>query len=497
MNKAHDEQPAGSDEHPRAHPADREQHLRVFDQAHLLVRRMDDVITTWSSGAEKLYGYSKEETIGRVSHDLFRTIFPESKDALAEALSKTGQWQGKLVHTAKDGRRVVVASHQVLCQDCDGNPVAILEVNNEIVDHNQATDEMKRNEARLESLFRISQYRAGSVQEFLDMALDEAIALTDSKIGYIYHYDETRREFTLNTWSKDVMKQCGITDQQTVYQLEKTGIWGEAVRQAKPVIVNDFQAPHPLKKGYPDGHAALYRYMTLPVFIDEQIVGVVGVANKQTDYDSSDVRQLTLLMDSAWKFIERRQTEDALREAEAHKRDFYRKTILAATRGKLLISEPEVIKAVAGAAVATLDIRTLNDLVEARRVARNAAESEGMERVQIRNLLMAVGEATSNVIKHAGEGAMSVHRTDNGLMVIVTDRGSGIDGLNLPDVALTMGYSTAGTGGMGYNMIIASSDKVYLATGPEGTTVAMQIELHTASGSQQEAVSPRMTGWAT
>ena len=110
------------------------------------------------------------------------------------------------------------------------------------------------------------------------------------------------------------MKQCTIAEPQTVYHLDKTGIWGEAVRQARPIIVNDFQAPHPLRKGYPDGHAPLYKYMTVPVFSDDRIVGVVGVANKETDYDTSDVRQLTLLMDSVWKIFERKRTEEALRD---------------------------------------------------------------------------------------------------------------------------------------------------------------------------------------
>jgi two-component system, sensor histidine kinase and response regulator len=150
----------------------------------------------------------------------------------------------------------------------------------------------------------------------LDVALDEAIRLTLSKIGYIYFYDDRKKEFTLNTWSKDVMKECTISQPPMVYQLERTGIWGEAVRQAKPIIVNDFQAPNPLKKGYPEGHAKLFKYLTIPVFSGDKIVAVVAVANKEIDYDESDIRQLTLLMDSVWKIVLRRKAEEALRKSE-------------------------------------------------------------------------------------------------------------------------------------------------------------------------------------
>jgi anti-sigma regulatory factor (Ser/Thr protein kinase) len=173
-----------------------------------------------------------------------------------------------------------------------------------------------------------------------------------------------------------------------------------------------------------------------------------------------------------------RESEEALRRAEAHKQEFYRRTILAATGGKLVITEQDEIDAIAGPAVVTMDIKTPDDLPKARKAATDTAGSAGMEKVQVHKLLMAVGESTSNAYKHAGEGLMSVHRTDNGVVVVVSDHGPGIDALNLPDVALTTGYSTAGTGGYGYEMILAASDKVYLATGPDGTTVAFEVGVH-------------------
>jgi|GEM_PF-4401160 len=167
----------------------------------------------------------------------------------------------------------------------------------------------KISEARLESLQKISHYKAKSIQDLLDYALGEAISLTSSKIGYIYHYNEEREEFVLNTWSKDVMKECTIANPQNIYKLDKTGIWGEAVRQRKPIMLNNFEAPHPLKKGYPEGHAKLYRFMTIPVFVEDKIVAVAGVANKEKDYDEADVRQLSMLMDSVWKYVHKKELE--------------------------------------------------------------------------------------------------------------------------------------------------------------------------------------------
>ncbi|MDD5183642.1 MAG: PAS domain S-box protein [Paludibacter sp.] len=186
----------------------------------------------------------------------------------------------------------------------------------DITDRKKAEYELLINSKRLNALVKILQSPADSIQNYLDLALNQAIEMTDSKLGYIYHYSETKKEFVLNSWSKEVMNECKVQEKQTVYLLEKTGLWGEVVRQRKPIVVNDFQAAHPLKKGQPGGHAPLHKYLTIPVIVDNQIVGVVGVANKETDYVDNDIKQLTVLMDIVWNALGKRQTDISLQISE-------------------------------------------------------------------------------------------------------------------------------------------------------------------------------------
>lgn len=201
---------------------------------------------------------------------------------------------------------------------------ATLVVMNDITERKQQEYKININAKRLDALVNILQYSSDSVQDYLDYALSLVIEITESKIGYIYHYSEEKKEFVLNTWSKEVMHECRVKDQQTVYQLEKTGLWGEAVSQRKPIMVNDFQSNHPLKKGYPEEHAPLYRFLTVPVFYENKIVGVVGVANKQTDYVDEDTKQLTIMMDIVWKALEKKKSELALQNSEEKfKKSFY------------------------------------------------------------------------------------------------------------------------------------------------------------------------------
>ena len=166
-----------------------------------------------------------------------------------------------------------------------------------------------RNETRLSSLLKLSQMNDRTLQEVMDFGLEEALALTESKIGYIYYYDELKELFTLYSWSKNVMEQCTVMEIQSVYELNKTGLWGEAVRQRRPIITNDYAAPNQYKKGYPEGHVHLTRHLNLPIFRHNRIVAVIGMGNKETDYTEDDLQQLQLFMDSLWNIAERKRIE--------------------------------------------------------------------------------------------------------------------------------------------------------------------------------------------
>ena len=172
--------------------------------------------------------------------------------------------------------------------------------------------ELSLNVSRLQSLLKLSQIQNKSYDEVLDFGLEEAIKLSKSKIGYIYYYNEVTKNFTLHSWSASAMVLCKVLEKQTIYELEKTGLWGEAVRQRQAVITNDYAAPNLYKKGYPEGHVHLVRHMNLPIFINNKIVAVIGVGNKETDYTEEDVAQMQLFMEGLWNIAERVRLENEL-----------------------------------------------------------------------------------------------------------------------------------------------------------------------------------------
>lgn len=274
----------------------------------------------WSREVFQIFGLDPVRT--RPSHDAFMAlVHPQDRQRVEDAFIHSiltpspSEMEHKLIRP--DGALRHIHQYYRTFFDEEHRHVRILGTLQDITDRKLLEEEAFLNQVRMEVLLRITQTRFASIQELLDSALEEAIRLTASRIGYIYHYDDVTQVFTLNTWSSGVMKECTVRDREklTTYELDKTGIWGEAVRQGGPIILNDFPAPHPRKRGYPDGHAHLERFLTIPVFSRNRIVAVVGVANKEAPYDEADVRQLTLLMSSVWQIVERRKAQEELGES--------------------------------------------------------------------------------------------------------------------------------------------------------------------------------------
>jgi PAS domain S-box-containing protein len=179
----------------------------------------------------------------------------------------------------------------------------------------RAEQRLRLDEKRLTVLVELSRMTGAALQEITDFALDAAVQLTSSGMGYLAFVNEDETVLTMHAWSRDALAQCRMADKPMVYPVETTGLWGEVIRQRKAVITNDYAAPNPLKKGCPHGHVHVLRHMNIPVFDGDHIVAVAGVGNKNEAYDDADVHQLTLLMQGMWRILQRRDAEKELRAA--------------------------------------------------------------------------------------------------------------------------------------------------------------------------------------
>jgi PAS domain S-box-containing protein len=104
-----------------------QEHILELVNDSVMTRTMEGIINFWNHSAEDLYGWRKEEAIGKVSHNLLRTQFPKPLEEIESELVHNGRWEGKLVHTRRDGGRVVVQSRWTL--DSTGQPGEVVEIN--------------------------------------------------------------------------------------------------------------------------------------------------------------------------------------------------------------------------------------------------------------------------------------------------------------------------------------------------------------------------------
>jgi PAS domain S-box-containing protein len=144
-------------ERKRAEEALREQ-ASLLNLTHdsIFVRDMHFVITYWNHAAEELYGWTAEKAVGKVSHQLLRTVFPVPRDEILEELLRTGRWEGELVRTKADGTRVIVASRWSLQRDRRHQPLAILETNNDVTERKRAAEALRQAQADLAHIARVT-----------------------------------------------------------------------------------------------------------------------------------------------------------------------------------------------------------------------------------------------------------------------------------------------------------------------------------------------------
>ena len=135
----------------------RQTYEELREQASLLslthdsiyVRDMSGIIRYWNRGAEVLYGWSAEQAVGEVAHELLKTVFPTPFEQIESELLRSGRWEGELSQTRKDGSQVVVATRWSIKRDEAGTPVAILVTTNDITERKRAEESLRRSEAYL------------------------------------------------------------------------------------------------------------------------------------------------------------------------------------------------------------------------------------------------------------------------------------------------------------------------------------------------------------
>jgi PAS domain S-box-containing protein len=392
-------------------------------------------VTSWNPAAVRIFGWTEEETLGRPVPNISPEKLTTCRRYIGRRLRGRAATSVETSAERKDGSKIEISLAVAPLHDPEENITGYLGLISDITERKQAEQALRSSAARFKTMFDDAPasmiiYDASGVILQVNQAFEQ---LT----GY-------SREQVLGKSMQETVIRPG--DRERMMEMIGRVMHGEAVRNVEWEAARHDQS-------------TFYTLTNMTPLYDNagSVESILALGVDITDRKLSEQRTLQL---------------------EESKREFYRRTIQAATEGKLAIVEKVDILVMVGSPLATWRINNGKELALVRDTVAEMAEADGMDESRIFDFVLCVGEAATNAIKHADGGTASLHRTGDGLVFVVSDKGPGIEALALPEVALRRGYTTAVSLGMGYKEMISMSDKVYLATGPGGTTVAIRMGLH-------------------
>ncbi len=235
-----------------------------------------------------------------------------------EACKKTGISRATIFRWIKNG-----IIKDVECKDRRGwrlfseeDISNISKVNMTNIKLRQAEDklewEIKFNKAVAE--LATSLIQSAPLDEISYMVLNHAKYLTDSKIGFVGYIDPKSGHLVAPTLTRDVWDKCNVHDKDIIFE-EFSGLWGWVLKNRKTLMTNNPEKDS-RSSGTPDGHVKIERFLSAPAVVDERLIGLVSLANAESDYEKRDVEAIEHLASLYAIAIDRKQREDELRDTE-------------------------------------------------------------------------------------------------------------------------------------------------------------------------------------
>jgi len=211
----------------------------------------------------------------------------------------------------------------------------------------QRTEEIHLNERRLEALLELSQQTDVSIQEIIEFAFRKMVQVTQSHFGFLVFKDRKGIIYEIDPGEDSSSRINTMQPIAKGFPPELKGLWGAVVEGERGVISNDYKHSNPAGLCIPGQFQDIVRYMNIPIFSGDRVVAVAGMGNKLTDYDNSDLRQLTLLSQGMWRLLQKKRGEEALRKSERQFRDLVENSpngISILRNGHLIYNNPRQIK---------------------------------------------------------------------------------------------------------------------------------------------------------
>ena len=293
----------------------RQADLLNFANEAIVAWELHGPIIYWNHGAEQLYGYSQHEALGRSSHELLQTEFPEGRVQFEAELVRRGEWTGESKQVTKHGRRIEVESRFKLIEDRAGSRL-VLECNRDI-------SHRKQSARRLATEHAVTLVLAES--ETPELAWRKVLEIfaegLDWELAMVWLVNKQMPTLErAEVWQHPSLQLAGEASQS---QLARgVGLAGRAWASEQPIWVSDLsKEAEVLRRGVP-GDGALHGAFAFPIKIRGEVLGIVVFLSTSVRAPDDDLLNMAqALGGEIGQFVERMHAEAALRQSEEHLRN--------------------------------------------------------------------------------------------------------------------------------------------------------------------------------
>jgi PAS domain S-box-containing protein len=205
----------------------------LFDQAYegMVMSRWKGPMTFWNRGAEQVYGFKRDEAVGRVSHDLLRTTAPEGVPLILQALERNRYWEGELHRQHMDGRQLIVDTRMTLVEDEGG--AFIVEASRDITERVRTQVALRESERRFREIAEWLPQLVWTCEpdgwcDYLSQRwLDYTGSTLEEEVGYgwVRHVHPEDKDRLLETWNVSVNDGCDFRIEFRIQHHDGTFRW--------------------------------------------------------------------------------------------------------------------------------------------------------------------------------------------------------------------------------------------------------------------------------
>lgn len=238
----------------------------------------------WNSFMEQLTGLSTEEVVGKKALD----VFPELREGgVPEHLARV--LGGESVESADTpfrtpfaGREGWVVARYHPHRNAAGEIVGVIATVRDVSDRKRAEWALAASDRELAIHSRIADvFLTAADEEIYEMVLEIVLEALDSSHG-VFGFIDAEGSLVCPSMTREVFGECQMSDKTIVFPRESWGgIWGRSLTTKTSILSNS-------SGQVPEGHIAIDRCVFVPIVDRDEVIGLLAVANRSTDYTEED-----------------------------------------------------------------------------------------------------------------------------------------------------------------------------------------------------------------